>query len=173
MIGYFRRRCNPQPKIKVEPTPTDQVVEVAAALGAALSITKLLLNWHRVPAMVPTRFDFGGKAVQWGSKNNLLFLCGMIVVFYLVFTILNRFPHTFNYPVPITEENAERQYTIVTRGLRWLKLELVWAYGYLLSATMQVSIDHSLRLSPWFTPVFLGAVFITLSVMLVMSYKAR
>ncbi len=173
MIGYFRLRRSPRPKIRIELTEADQVLEAMAFLGVVLSVTTLLTNWHRVPSRVPMQFDLYGKATEWGSKNTLLLLCGLVVLFYLLITILNRFPHVFNYPVPITEQNARRQYAIATRALRWLKLELVWGYGYLLAACIRTSSNPSSHLSPWFMPVFLGTVFMTLAVMIVGSYKAR
>lgn len=173
MISYFRRCRSPQPKIRVELTEADQVLEAMAALGVALSVTALLTYWHRIPSRVPVQFNFYGKPTEWGPKNALLLLCGLVVLSYLLITILNRFPHAFNYLVPITEKNARRQYAIATRSIRWLKLELVWGYGYLLAACIRTSLNPSSHLSPWFMPVLLGAVFITLAVMIVGSYRAR
>jgi hypothetical protein len=50
-------------------------------------------------------------------------------------TVLNRFPHIFNYTTTITEENALREYTRATRLVRYLKLTMVLILGIVVGVT--------------------------------------
>lgn len=44
---------------------------------------------------------------------------------FIVLSILNRFPHLFNYPLPITEKNAAKNYALATTTIRMLIVILV------------------------------------------------
>lgn len=50
---------------------------------------------------------------------------------YLFLTILNRYPHKFNYPFNITEQNAVAQYRIARLMVQTLKLEVIWIFVYI------------------------------------------
>lgn len=164
---------NKRPIIAITPTPTDRIVEVVAALGVALGITTLLSHWHELPERIPTHFNAWGKPDGWGQKFDLLLLEGLVVFMYLLFTVLNRFPHIFNYPVAITQENASRQYAIWTSSVRWLKLEVVWLITYTLWGTIQISLGRQQSLNPTILWAILASTTATLGLTLIKSYRAR
>jgi uncharacterized membrane protein len=70
----------------------------------------LLMEWSSLPNRVPMHYDFFGEVDKWGSKG-IIFLHPIIgAVLWIGPTILEKFPHVYNYIVDLTEENIERQY---------------------------------------------------------------
>jgi hypothetical protein len=86
--------------------------------------------------------------------------------FVLLFTLLRRFPHTFNYLVTITVENAPRQYAIACSLLNWLKAELVWLFAYMEWQMVLSAANQSMGLGFWALPLFLLVVFGTVGIWL-------
>ncbi|PLX18621.1 MAG: hypothetical protein C0597_06005, partial [Marinilabiliales bacterium] len=71
---------------------------------------------------MPTHFNLYGLADAYGSKANVWLFPFIAVIAYAGFTIVVRFPHKYNYPVQITEYNAEKSYKIGIRVIRVLKV---------------------------------------------------
>lgn len=110
-----------RPRIKIKPTRFDIAVEVFAWTALALLWIYVTVQYPNLPEIVPTHFGIGGKADAWGSKDSVFFGPGIATVLVIGMTILQRYPYQFNYMEDITEENAERQYTIGVRMIRVLK----------------------------------------------------
>ena len=76
---------------------------------------------------------------------------------YIILTIIRRFPHTFNYPVQINENNAFRQYQLAVVYISLLKAQVVWLFAYLQWQMIQVALGNSTGLGAWFIVVVLLA----------------
>ncbi|TXK55628.1 DUF1648 domain-containing protein [Salinibacterium sp. dk5596] len=85
------------------------------AVGAAV----LLAVYGSLPEVVPTHFGFTGEADAWGPRWNVLVLAGVWLAMSAGLVALSRFPRVFNYPVPVTEENAQRLYREGARMTVW------------------------------------------------------
>lgn len=162
-----------RPRIKVVPTPTDIVVEVTSAVGLVLIVAMAVYYYPMLPEKIPTHFDAKGAVDGWGPKSALFPLPIVALGVYVLLSVVSRFPHTFNYPIAITDENAERQYRIAVTTMRWLKMEIVWMFAYLNKQTIQVSLGKAKGLDPASTFVFLGAICATVVVLVVRAYRAR
>jgi hypothetical protein len=88
-------------------------------------------------------------------------------------TILNKFPHIFNYPTNITQDNALRQYSNATRLLRYLKLIIVFIFGLIVFKVIQNANGEADGLGVWFLPLVLGLTFIPLTYFGIKSFKAK
>lgn len=163
----------PQPVIEVPASATDMAVEAAALVGLAASIVLVVWALPILPEKIPIHFDFWGKPDGWGPKTGLFFLVGITAFSYVALTVVNLFPHIFNYPVRITEENAPRQYAIATSALRWLKLEIVWLITYTEWAAIQTALGKARGVSPWFAPLMLAVLLATVAVLLIRGYRAK
>jgi uncharacterized membrane protein len=89
--------------------------------------------WAALPATIPTHFGIDGKPNAYGSKDTIWLLPGILLVLTVAFSLLSRYPWLFNYPVTITEENAERQYhrgrvllAVINAGLALLFAVTQW-----------------------------------------------
>lgn len=167
------RTTSNRPKLNIEPTPTDRVVETAAVMGVAFLVVTTAFYWPVVPKTIPTHFDIAGKVDGWGPKWTLLLLPAIGALMHILMTVVCRFPHTFNYPVPITEENAERQYRIALTVMRWLKMEMIWLFAYLNWQMVQVALGKARGLDVLAMPIALAVIVGTTVVLVVRAYRAR
>jgi hypothetical protein len=162
-----------RPKIEIPLSPTDVALEIVSAVGVAYVVALTLLAMPHLPDRIVTHFDLFGKADGWGSKDTVWILPGMAVLLYLALTIVARFPHTFNYAVPITPVNAKRQYTLAVGMMRWLKTELVCLVAWGAWGMIQVAEGQANGISVWYLPVVLAAISATTIVVLIRSYREQ
>ena len=121
-----------RPKLQIPLTPLDTALEVLCWSGLVAIWIVAFLAYASLPEIIPIHFNPSGEADGYGSRGAILFLPVIPTVLIIGFTILNRYPHTFNYLGEITPANAERNYRMGTRLMRWLKLFLVVVFGSVL-----------------------------------------
>jgi uncharacterized membrane protein len=84
--------------------------------------------WSALPGTIPTHFDAAGQPNAYGPRASILFLPGLALGLTTLFTVVAQYPWTFNYPVIITAENAERNYVRGRRLLAALNALMVCAF---------------------------------------------
>jgi len=109
----------------------DVTLEVLACLGVFLLVGISAYYYRRLPETIPQHFKLKGEADGWGGKSILLIMPIIGVGLFTLLSVLSRFPHVFNYPWPITETNARRQYAISRQMLSAVKLVLVATFIYI------------------------------------------
>jgi uncharacterized membrane protein len=114
-----------------------------------------MLSYNHLPDTIPRHYNFVGQPDGYSGKSIIFILPALTIVIYLLMTIGPRFPHIFNYPFQLTDENAERQYRNMTFMIRTLKIIIIVIFGYLTYATIQNGLGKMQGLGTWFTPVTL------------------
>jgi hypothetical protein len=115
-------------------------LEVMAAAGILWGGWMIFQSWDALPQSIPVHFGFSGQPDAWGDKAAIWILPVVAVVFDAIWVVLANYPHTFNYPVRITEENARVQYQLARSLLAWLKVEMIWLFMWILWQQIQVSL---------------------------------
>ena len=164
---------NKRPVLQLPLTPTEYGLEVFAVLGLLFGAVAASVYWTRLPESIPTHFGAAGQPDAWGAKWNLLLMPVVALAMYALLTILSRFPHIYNYPVRITEENAERQYRIARSLMYWMKAEIVWLFTYIEWQSIQTALGRSSGLGVLMTPVTLVILFATAVVHYLRMRRAR
>ena len=164
---------NKQPKIKIAWTALDSSLEILAILALAALWLLLLYFYPKLPNTIPLHFDGAGKVNGYGSKNLLLFEPVFACILYTGLTVLNRYPHLFNYLSPITEDNAAYQYRMATRLIRYLKLLIVLLFIFVLWTSIQAVSSQNEGLGLRFLPIFFALVFIPILFVLVKTSKNK
>jgi len=161
-----------RPKIKLELTTADKTFEIIGWL-LVISVWGLTItNYANLPETIPTHYNAAGQADRFGGKATILTLPLIATVLFVGLTILlNKFPHIFNYPTNITQDNALRQYA--TRMIRYLKLIIVVIFGLIEFKTIQIANGQADGLGIWFLPMTLGLIFIPLIYFVVKLFKAK
>jgi len=160
-----------RPKIKLELTTADKTFEIIGWL-LVISVWGLTItNYANLPETIPTHYNAAGQADRFGGKATILTLPLIATVLFVGLTILNKFPHIFNYPTNITQDNALRQYA--TRMIRYLKLIIVVIFGLIEFKTIQNANGQADGLGIWFLPMTLGLIFIPLIYFVVKLFKAK
>ena len=161
-----------RPSVKIELTLWDKSLEILGWFILILFWILTVLNYSNAPVTIPTHFDFTGKPDGLGDKSSIFILPGICSVLFIGMTILNRFPHVFNYPTKITNQNAERQYTIATKLIRYLKLIVVFTFSTIGLMTSLTANNILSGLGIWFLPLFMGLVFLPLIYSIIKLFKA-
>lgn len=116
-----------RPEIKLSWKPYEILIEALALAGPVVGIGLAILYWPALPAVVPQHIGPSGMVDAWNTKQYMaLFFVGAALSMYLLMTILSRFPQLFNYPVRITEANAEYMYRLGKNLIQWFKVGTVW-----------------------------------------------
>jgi uncharacterized membrane protein len=139
-----------RPKIKIEMTRFDWVLEAIAFMILIGVLLILILNYGSTPDQIPTHYNMSSAPDAFGSKSSIWILVAINIVLFALLTWISNFPQWYNYPVEITVENAERQYTLAVRMMRVLKIVLTMIFAYILL--------HSISgryLGNWFLPALL------------------
>ena len=126
-----------------------------------------------LPEIIPTHYNATGKADGFGNKSNILVLPIISTVLFIGLTTLNKYPHIFNYPIEITEQNALHQYTNATRMMRVLKLVIVVIFGLIVFKTIQNVNGNADGLGTWFLPLTMGLIFIPIFYFLINANKKK
>ncbi|QKQ74804.1 DUF1648 domain-containing protein [Nostoc sp. TCL240-02] len=150
-----------------------QMLNLSALAGLLGLFGIAIYAWFTLPDTIPIHFGFDGKANGWGSKKILWLLPIVGLAIYGLLTFISRYPHTFNYLVVITEENALRQYQIACSMLNWLKSEMVWTFVYIEWQIFYLATTENPNLGVWFVPVTLIIIFGTIGYWLSQSLMAR
>lgn len=160
-----------RPKIKLIPTTADKLVDILGWLILLALWGWTITHYSSLPETIPTHFNAAGKADGFGSKVSIIALPVIASVLFIGLTVLNRYPHSFNYPTAITQDNAFRQYTLATRMLRYLKLVLVLVFGGIEFMTIQNATGKTAGLGVWFLPLTLVLIFLPLIYFLIKSVQ--
>ncbi len=160
-----------RPKIKIERTPTDNILEIMGWVALAGLWILTLVNYSDLPDTIPTHFNGAGKVDNYGGKATLFMLPIIATLAYIGLTVLNNYPHIFNYPTKLTAENALRQYTSATRMIRYLKFVIVLVFSLIVFMTLRTAAGESEGLGAWFLPFTLGLIFIPLGIFVIQSFR--
>ncbi|MBK9335038.1 MAG: DUF1648 domain-containing protein [Lewinellaceae bacterium] len=162
-----------RPRIALEMTPHDWLLEGLAAAAFLFLLVVPAVYYADLPDTIPQHFNARGEADDFGPKVRLWLLPGLGVLIYAKMTILNRYPHIFNYTVPITADNAERQYRMATQLIRVLKVFVMSLFAYLIWGTIQIATSRAETLSEWLLWFMLGANSAILVWYLVRAYRKK
>jgi hypothetical protein len=119
-----------RPIIKPPMTRVDIAMEAIALAGIVVNIVIAIYGAMSLPDVIPTHVGPSGGIDSYGNKWMLIVFMSVInIALYALITLVNRYPHVFNYPVIITKENAPGLYRIAQRMIRWLKLVFCWLFA--------------------------------------------
>lgn len=144
-----------KPKINLTLSPFDKSLEWISKFLLLIMLLLTVYTLIKSPASVPTHFNAAGHADSYGNKASILILPILGIIIYIVLTLLNKIPYLFNYLTKITAENAQQQYTIATRMLRFIKLGILLLFTLIILFTYLTSIGVANGLGGWFIPLIL------------------
>ena len=164
---------NPRPVISLRLSPLSIAGELAAAIAILLAVLIIVHFWAVLPDRIPIHFGFSGKPDAWGDKLMIWLLPTVATIMFVTLTAVSRYPHTFNYPVRITEENARHQYLLARSFLVWLKAEICWLFAFIVRQQILVALGNAQRFSMELVLGMTVLIFGTVGVYLLKAYLAR
>ena len=118
-----------RPKITIELTDTDKIIEMTSWLLLRAIWVFTIMKYTELPDIIPVHYDGTGHVNEFGDKATIIFLPAIGTIMAIGLTVLNKYPHVFNYLKKITPENALEQYTNATRMIRFLNLSTTLVIG--------------------------------------------
>lgn len=162
-----------RPRLRLPLTSGEWLLEGVALL---LLLALFAVTYHYLPLLpptIPTHFNGAGQADATGPKASYPSVAYIGLAMFSVLTLLEGFPHIYNYAVPITEENAARQYRLARNLLRVMKCLMLGIFTYLQWATAQVALHAMNGLSSTVMFVWLAALGVMLVGFVVLSMRGR
>lgn len=161
-----------RPKLELKLSKTDQMIEIIGWVLVISVWVMTLVNYQSLPEVIPTHYNGSGVADGFGDKWMILTLPLVSTILFIGLSVLNKFPHVFNYPTPITPENAFTQYKNATRLIRILKVIVVIIFGHIAFQTIRHANGQTEGLGTWFLPFVLGLIFIPLAYFAIKSLNS-
>lgn len=162
---------NERLKISLHLSTADKTFEILGWVSIFAIWTLTITNYSNLPDTIPTHYNGSGQADGFGGKATILTLPLIATVLFVGMTVLNKFPHVFNYPTKITVDSAMLQYTNATRMIRYLKFVIVVIFGLITFQTIRHANGQANGLGAWFLPLTLAFVFIPLTFFVIKSIK--
>ena len=134
-----------RPKITIELTGTDKIIEMSSWFLLVAVWVFTLMKYMELPDTIPVHYDSSGRVNDYGSKSTLLLLPAIGTIMAIGLSVLNRYPHVFNYPKKITPENALDQYTNATRMIRFLNLSTTLVIGIVVLMIVRDSSNETVQ----------------------------
>ena len=163
----------PRPKIKLKLSSHDWVIEFLGLSFLIILIAIPLFYYNQLPERIPTHFNAAGEPDGFGGKSSLFLLPATGFFMYVLFTVLEAFPHIYNFPVSITSENAEVQYRLATRLMRILKTVILIVFSFISWMSIRTAAGNAAGLGKMFLPVFMILTFGVVIIYLVQAMNNR
>lgn len=160
-----------RPKIKIHLDISDYIIEVIGAIFMIMMIGWPLYFFNELPEIIPRHFNAAGEPDGFSQKNIIWTLPAIGLVIYIGMFFLNKFPHIFNYPKGITQENAEQQYRIATKLIRTINMLTAVSFFYIGYGTIQTALNKQDGLGTFFLPIFLLVIFGTIGIYMYQALK--
>jgi len=160
-----------QPKINLPFKSFDKFllgISIVSAIGLILIPA---LNYGELPDKIPIHFGINGEADRYGSTMELWIIPIIGITLMALLWGVSKFPHTFNYGVKITEENAAKQYEFSVKLMRILATIIGFGFIFIIWEIIKAAKGNQAGLNPFFLPLFIGAIFIAIGYYLSKSFK--
>lgn len=161
-----------RPKIKIPRTFLENILDIAAIILFIAGAANIIMQWSSIPGTVPIHFNGAGEPDGWGSKNNLWILLVIGSLMWVLLTILEKYPHVYNY-LFLTDENTERQYKNGRLMLNVIKNEILLFFVYMSWVSTGVAKGESDGLGLWILPIFIITITASIAFFIVRSIKLK
>ena len=162
-----------RPVLHIPRTQSDTQLEALTALGIIALLAITVWGYITLPATIPTHYGLSGAPNAYGSKESLLILPIVSILLTILLTFLARNPRIYNYPRPITPENAPRQYYLARLLMRWVILEMVLMFCSLQWLIIQSAQSQTVGPTLLIIPAFVLVLFLTIILYILAAARAR
>ena len=152
-----------RPIIEIQLTEADKRVERACIALLIILWAGVTYGYSTLPDKIPTHYNINNIPDAFDSKVYIFAIPGIATLLYILLSVVNRFPHKFNYLKPVTEENASRMYHSATSMLRVVKMLIL--IGFITDITNDIIMAHDVTfhtnpisiILQWIPVVLIGA----------------
>ena len=124
-----------------------------SVLSLIVPLIYIVATWTSIPDQIPTHFNASGEADAWNSKTSVIVLIVVQVFIFILMLFSLLFPQIWNFPVKLTQNNAEAAYRYTRSMLCWITLGINAMFSYI-----NIQSCRGASLGVFFLPVTLGAI---------------
>lgn len=162
-----------RPRIRIGRGVIDWILESMGLTALILIIAYPLMSFGELPAEIPSHFDASGEPDAYSGKWIIWLLPLVTLILYSGMSVFQNYPHVFNYPVKVTNENAEKLYRTAVRSLTVLKVLVTLFFLYITIRTILIATGKATELGEMFLYIFIGAIVVTTGIMFFRMFRAR
>lgn len=159
------------PKLEIPISTTGKILEAIGLLLIAALWYYALSHYSQLPDIIPTHFTGSGEVDGYGGKWTIILMPVIGTLLYICMAWVSRYPHKFNYMVTITEENAFKQYSIVTSMFRVLRIAIAILFFFICYTTVQAGLGQTDIFGKWHMLIVFGLLFVPVFYFLIQSSK--
>lgn len=149
-----------RPKLKIKKTNTEWIWDIVGGGIFLAMLFFLMMKWSDLPAEIPTHFNVAGEADRWGSKGTIITLPIIAIFMWVMMSVIERYPHTHNYPDRLNEQNVHAFYLSSRKLLNKTKNICLLLFSYILYQQVKGAILGISTFSPLFIVVFFLALIV-------------
>ena len=163
-----------RPVLKLENTKFDNLIEIVAFAVLILHWIFVWIYYSRLPQIIPSHIDSNGNIDGMGAKSILFYIPIIGLLLLIAMTYTSKKPHNFNFPYPITEENAERQYRNSLMMTRVMKCLIQLLFLALTANIINTASSLGLKfVGLWMFPVGIALIFVTMFFFVYRGFKLK
>lgn len=121
-----------RPKLNFPKTTTEKIADIIGLLSLLLPIIFIAFNWSSLPPEIPAHFGPAGEVDRWGSKYELFLLPMISICLFFMLHVLEKKPHTHNYPERLNETNVQAFYMASRQILNLTKNLCTILFAYII-----------------------------------------
>lgn len=106
-------------------------LDIISIILISILIVGSIIIWPKLPPQIPNHVDSMGNVKDYVTRNFIFFPATIGSMIGIGILILSRYPKIYNYVVPITDDNKEIQYSIATRMMRIVNIEMILIFIYM------------------------------------------
>lgn len=99
-----------QKQLNIPKTRGEKVWDIFGIGSYIATILFLIVIWRQLPEQVPLHMGLTGHVDDWAAKESLFLLPALSIVMFILLHLLEKYPHTHNYPKRLNDENAAAFY---------------------------------------------------------------
>jgi len=160
-----------QPKIIVEKQLIDYILSSLALFCLCFMMCVTVIYYNKLPDQIPIHFDANGDPDGFAGKNMIFGLPILSLILISGLHFLSKVPHTYNYIIEITKENAHLQYQQASRMMRAMNAIIAAMFSYILWASIQVALGNWTGLGSGFLVISMLTLFGTIFYFVMKSKK--
>ncbi len=136
-----------RPKVKVKKDKVDIAIEILTFTLLLFSFLFIGYHYSNLPEQIPAHFGYSGEVNRYDEKSMIWLLPVILSVVCWVIFSLNDYPHLYNYPEKITEENAKKYYKESVKMMRFINLGMAMLSFLVTYETVTIALNNTTRFS--------------------------
>lgn len=160
-----------QPKINIKKTKIQNRLSIVNISCIILMTAVILFYYEDLPDLIPSHFNINGEPDSMGKKFILFIHPFLALLVHLFISWINKYPHNFNYIHKITEQNAQKEYSLAINWMTILSTIIIVFLSIISLIQLLLSLGIETNLMGFTTVIFTLSIFISFISYMIQSGK--